>query len=126
LPANGVIIKGQQCSGSTFAYIYAHPSNIPYLDSGQETELTEKEFSALNAIVGIKSSYRPDYFMQNRLGPYGPKNPLLLTLAEKGLIRITGAGIQATTEGKNVKKKNKEQIYAAQRVAHRYLQHYEG
>lgn len=115
LPDGFAIIQGREGgSRPVFATILANPANLQkLLPAGNEATLTESECYALHIIKQYKASYRRDAFTRSSyygrqreargivLGEYDRNNPLLIGLAAKGLIKITGAGIQITTEGRN-------------------------
>jgi hypothetical protein len=110
IPENFTVIKGRTGgSRPMLATVYANEANLQkLLPSGKEQELSLDELIALNVIKKYKASYRRDYFeghsafrASKTLGKYSKDNPLLVGLAAKGLIKITGAGIQITTEGRN-------------------------
>jgi hypothetical protein len=68
-------------------------------------ELSPQEQKAIDIIGGLISSYRGDAFEREGLGKYGPNNPLIQTLVEKGLLKMNAKGaIVITTEGKNARK----------------------
>jgi len=118
LPPGSVVIKGSKGMGPMYAYIVAHSSSVPLLaaPAGADETLTPREHKALNIFGGIKSGYRKDEFLRNGLGPYSETNPIIQSLAAKGLIIITKVGIQITTKGKNMRSS-----HFASRVATRYL-----
>ena len=102
LPPTAVVINGVE-GGTVYATIRVSPSLMPAL-LPPSTEVTDQEKAALNVIGGIISSYRKQEFQERKLGLYGPTNPLILSLAKKGLVKILGSGgIQITTSGKNVR-----------------------
>lgn len=105
LPPNSAVIKGESGGRGAFARVYIHPSNLAaLLPSGDEEELPEIELKALNAIVGLKGGpYRSEAFARHRLGPYHPDNPVIKSLAAKGLIKVQRNGIMATPKGKTVR-----------------------
>lgn len=102
LPPGAVVIKGHIGDGPTYARIIAHPDNVPLLSApkSESDALTPEEQKALNIIGGIKSGYRADEFRRARLGLYGATNPVIQSLAAKGMISVTGVGISITTKGK--------------------------
>jgi hypothetical protein len=119
LPPGAVVIEGTKGGGHpVYARIIAHPENLKLLSAPKEGPgLTDKEKSALNIVGGTISSYRADSFARAGLGKYAPTNPILQSLAQKGLVRITGVGVQITTAGKNMRSDR----LASDRVASRYL-----
>ena len=118
LPPGAVVIKGHIGDGPTYARIIAHPENVKLLAAPKDESeaLTEAEQKALNVIGGIKSGYRADEFRHQGLGSYGPANPVIQSLAAKGMISVTGVGISITTKGKGSRVNR-----FASRVAARYL-----
>ena len=108
IPNNCVVIYGNE-GARLSATILAPPDMIEEFedeDDGQEGEwddpidLTDKEMAALNIIGGIKSGYRQDEFNRERLGLYGPGNPLIESLAKKGMVKITKRGVMITIVGR--------------------------
>jgi hypothetical protein len=102
LPPGMVVINGSEGGNRpVWATLTVHPSMMPaLLPAGGE--LTSQEQSGLNIIGMYISSARKEYFRDARLGAYGPENPIVRSLAQKGMVKITGAGaIQITTKGKN-------------------------
>lgn len=118
LPVNGVVIKGHSGGGRpVYAYIVANPAAMTkLLPETTEQELTKEEIKALNIIAGIKGGYRARYFDDHRLGTYGTTNPHLVSLAAKGLVKITGVGVAVTTEGRNVREKNRVMMASVELV----------
>ena len=105
LPPNSVIIQGHESSRPTFAHIYVHPSNMPLFISDTGETLTKEEQKAINIISGIMSGYRQKEFLREDLGNYKADNPLIQSLAQKGLVKITGSGIKITIKGQNHRKR---------------------
>lgn len=117
MPVNGAVVKGWKGGGRpTYAEILVHPDNLTKLlpSAEENVELSPKELAALNIIGGIKSSYRKDEFRNNGLGPYTPNNPYLQSLASKGLVKVTGTGVQITLAGKNVRLQQRSRMAAKQ------------
>lgn len=104
IPSNGAVVVGEYGGRGSFARIYIHPDNVAALieDSGG-VELPEDEKYALTYIAMFNSRGRRDAFSDKGLGSYGPSNPLILSLAQKGLVKVTGRGVRITTQGKNVR-----------------------
>jgi len=100
---NMAVVSGNIGGGPTWAYITVLPANLQQLlESGDEDDLSEDEVQAISMIVGYKPSYRKEEFPRKGLGEYGPKNPIILSLQKKGMVKINRAGaIQATTAGRN-------------------------
>jgi len=94
-------VKGEYGGRGSFARIYVNPETMAPLLPSSSLEVTPQEKAALRILRGIKSGYRADEFARERLGPYSAKNPLIQSLIEKGLVRLTGAGLSITTQGKN-------------------------
>lgn len=100
LPEDFAIVKGHE-GGSVYASVYVHPSNLQkFLPA--PIEISEQERSALRCCA-YKSGYRAEAFNQAGLGIYGKSNPVIQSLAKKGLVKISGTGISLTTEGKNAR-----------------------
>jgi hypothetical protein len=84
-----------------YAYVLVNPENLTkMLPEHNAVALDPKEEKAFNAL-GYKSSYRGQAFEREGLGVYSPENPLVKSLAEKGLIKISPSGITFTLAGKN-------------------------
>jgi|GEM_PF-1296011 len=104
IPANGAVVVGESGGRGSFARIKVNPSNLSaILPSGDEDKLPPDEQKALNIIGGIKGGHRVRYFERNNLGPYDFRaNPLLQSLAKKGMIKANRAGaMKITTKGRN-------------------------
>lgn len=100
LPTGFAIIKGTE-GNSIYASVIVHPSNIAKMIPAK-LDATKAEIAALGIIDSIVSAYRKDVFSRKKLGVYSTDNPLIQTLAERGLIKINKAGsIRITTAGKN-------------------------
>lgn len=100
---NMAVVQGH-IGNRTWAYIEVHPDNIQNLlpNPEEEVELTDKEKDALR-LMPYKTFYKKEEFERRHLGQYGPSNPLLQSLAKKGLIKIMGGGAMTLTlNGKNV------------------------
>ena len=111
IPLNGAVIQGSTGGGRpVWAQILVSPDNLQNLiPSGDEATLTGDESKALH-IMGYKSSYRKDGFLRENLGPYSLRNPLILSLADKGMIKITGRGARVTLKGKNYKRASTKRV----------------
>lgn len=103
LPYNGAVIHGGEGGGRpVYAMVYVHPDNLQkLLPAGDQEPLTEREEQALEAIAHYITKGRHRKFDDHDLGEYGPQNPLVQSLAAKGLVTITGKAIQVTLEGRN-------------------------
>lgn len=103
LPEGFAAINGHIGGGKpVYATITVNPANLAkMLPSGNETTLDEREVKALQVVKGYKAGYRREYFEKEKLGRYDATNPLISGLAAKGMLKITGAGISITTEGRN-------------------------
>jgi len=114
------VIKGTVGGGKpVYAYLLLHPDDMESIvqpSTGGSVELTPEEKKALSIIGGYISSARRDMFRMEGLGGYSPTNPLIVSLAKKGLIKVTGTGIQVTLEGRNMRNR-----LAVQRVASRFM-----
>jgi len=105
IPNNCVVIYGNE-GARLSATILAPPDMIEeFEDEDDGQDLTDKEMAALNIIGGIKSGYRQDEFNRERLGLYGPGNPLIESLAKKGMVKITKRGVMITIQGKNARRR---------------------
>ena len=101
IPLNGAVVQGREGGTSgVYATVTVNPGNVSTL-LPSKPELTDDEDWALAVVSGLKPSYRAEYFDRRGLGEYGPHNPVVRSLAAKGLLRVTGAGVQITTDGKN-------------------------
>jgi hypothetical protein len=103
IPADSVVIAGESGGRGTFLRIYGKPEEISIImpADDKEVEISDSERKALNIIGGIKSGYRADRFRYDGLGEYNESNPLIQSLAAKGLIKVSRIGIQITTLGRN-------------------------
>jgi hypothetical protein len=108
LPPNIAVIQGTSGGTSpTYATITVNPSTIagmlpaPAAGGG----LSPEEQKALEAIASLISSARKSEFLNEGLGASGPTNPLILSLQQKGLVKIlANGGVSITTAGKNARK----------------------
>ena len=86
----------------SYGSLTLHPGYFGLLqDKNKPTELSPDEKKALE-FLGYTSSYRKQEFEREGLGVYGPRNPLVLSLIEKGLVEAKGAGLRLTTKGRNL------------------------
>ena len=111
LPPDMAVIRGS-LGGSqpVYATILVHPSSLaPLLPSKNEGgELSLEEQKALEAIAGLISSARKREFEDNNLGIYGPTNQYVVSLAEKGMVKVAAnGGITVTTAGKNQRRQQR-------------------
>ena len=106
LPDGFVLIQGSIGGGKpVYAVLMVNPSTMAPLLPEAKTEVTPQERKALDIIGGLISSYRGDAFVREGLGKYGPSNPLILSLVEKGMLKMNAKGsVVITTEGKNARK----------------------
>lgn len=103
IPLNGAIIQGTEGGGKpVYATIKVHPDNMATLIPAQ-IDLTREEKLAITILDSLKPAYRAEYFVRNDLGLYKADNPLIKGLVDKGLVKVTGTGIQITTAGKNAR-----------------------
>jgi hypothetical protein len=103
VPSNGAVISGEYGGRGSFARLYVHPDNVAGLIETDSTEeLSEDEKYALTYIKIFNSQGRKDAFRDKRLGVYGVTNPLVQSLASKGLVKARGRAVVITTKGKNV------------------------
>ncbi len=103
IPLNGAVISGTEGGHSVYATIAAHPDNLQkLLPAGEGDAHSEQEVTALQIMSSLIPKARKEYFQRNHLGDYSAQNPLIQGLAKKGLVKVTGAGLQITMAGKNV------------------------
>lgn len=98
------IFNGVQSSGPLWGYLTLHPDDYTGLDGGSDAEhaeLTDKEELALRSIVGLNSKGRETEFRHYGLGTYSPKNPYVIALVAKGLIKFKGNGIVELPAARN-------------------------
>lgn len=101
IPVNGAVIKGHRGGGGpAYAKMYVHPENMGAL-LPVAVELSRDEDMALAILAGLKPGYRGEAFMREGIGPYSPTAPLIQSLAKKGLVKVTGSGVQITINGRN-------------------------
>lgn len=105
MPNGSAVIAGESGGRGTFLRIYIQPSDLGLLGTSEDEEilLTPEEKKALEIIGSYVSGYRSDAFRREGIGAYSRDNPLIQSLAEKGLIRMMGSGIQITTKGRNLR-----------------------
>jgi hypothetical protein len=102
IPPNGAVIIGEYGGRGSFASIRVHPSNLQAVLPRPAEEIQKDEAAALKIIRSYKSGYRGQAFQEAALGRYGPDNPLIRSLAAKGMVKIdTRGSIQITTDGRN-------------------------
>jgi hypothetical protein len=102
IPMNVAVIQGTEGGGQpTYATILVSPDNVAKMLPKQEIELTDEEKMVLWVINTIKGGHRQIEFDYKRLGRYGPDNPAIKSLADKGLVKIMKNGIKVTTAGRN-------------------------
>ena len=93
-------------TGRGYASLQVTSADFAKLTSsvGEVPEVSKQEWWALDAIISTIPRGRPGTFKVHKLGPYGPKNPYILSLRRKGLLkgmRPTPLG-QTTREQKGV------------------------
>ena len=105
VPNGSVVIAGEAGGRGNFLRIYVRPGDVDKLmpEPDDDVILTPDEKAALGIVGGIKSSYRAQEFLRHRLGEYGKDNPIIESLAEKGLVKIMAQGIRITTQGRNAR-----------------------
>jgi hypothetical protein len=98
VPMNGAIIEGSEGNGVR-ASITVRPETLtPLLP--ERPDLSKEEWSALNIVGGIKGGYRREEFFRAGLGDYGPENPVVASLVQKGLVKVNKRGaVSVTTDG---------------------------
>lgn len=67
------------------------------------TEVTQEELAILSIMDGIKPSYRSKDMEHARLGEYGPNNPHIQSLIDKGLVKLQGGKSLVLDKAKAVK-----------------------
>lgn len=103
LPPNCCLVQGGIFMGKDASVrVYLREENMVKLLPKQQ-ELSDQEKMALNTIGGYQSGYRRDEFKRLRLGEYGVSNPHVVSLAGKGLLKLTKVGVSITTEGRNAR-----------------------
>ena len=106
IPNGAAVIAGSMGGRGNFLSVYVRPNNLDQLlpdEEEDEVDLTSEEKEALE-IMGYKSGYRAEYFSRANLGEYGKDNPVIQSLADKGLVRLMSNGITTTTKGKNARR----------------------
>lgn len=109
LPVGGAVVLGSRGGGHPVsASIRVHPDNLQkLLPGGDEETFSDDELVALEILASSTSAYRKESFPRAGLGAYGPQNVILKSLAAKGLINLTGAGVKLTVKGANVRESNR-------------------
>lgn len=103
IPNGCVVVYGNE-GHRVSATIVAPPEMLEEFEDEEGPDLTDKEKKALDVIGSIKSSYRREEFRREGLGMYEPKNLIIQSLADKGLVKVTKVGISITTEGRNARR----------------------
>jgi len=106
LPEGVVLVHGGYFCGKKIQLtIYTRPDGLAAKLTPPETELTNKERSALNVVCTTKGGpYRKEAFDYAGLGEYNADNPLVVSLVTKGLLKANKAGaIAATIAGRNAR-----------------------
>ena len=105
VPNGAVVIAGSSGGHGKFLSIYVRPDDMGQLmiPEDEAVEMSDDEKRALNVIGGYRGGYRGEEFRRERLGEYGPDNPLIQSLAKKGLVQIMGGGIRITSKGRNAR-----------------------
>jgi len=104
IPSGGAVIAGSSGGRGSFATIYVTPANVAKLIEEEDgEELSKHEDIVLYLLRGIKSGYRAEEMERRGVpGGYSVRNPIILSLVEKGLAKANSAGaIQVTLKGKN-------------------------
>ena len=105
IPSNAAVISGEYGGRGSFGRIYINPDNVAALiEQDDGVELSEDEKYAIVFINMFNSRGRKDAFESKGLGEYSSSNPLVRSLVSKGLLKLQGAGVKVTTQGKNVRK----------------------
>jgi hypothetical protein len=106
LPEGMVLVHGGWFMGKPCELtIYTRPDGLTTQLTPPEPDLTDPEKSALNTVCITKGGpYRREEFDRAGLGTYGVKNPLIVSLISKGLLKANKTGaISATIAGRNVR-----------------------
>jgi hypothetical protein len=104
VPNDSVVIAGETGGRGNFLRVYVRPEDLDMIMPEGKDEnivISDDEKKALGIVGGIKGGYRAEEFRRSRLGEYGPDNPLIKSLASKGLVKVSRTGIQITTLGRN-------------------------
>ena len=104
IPPNGAVVKGEiGGTGPVYAHILIGPANLAKLlpAPAEALDLSPEEIKALRIISEIRGGVRSGAFEYRGLGAYGPNNPHIQSLAQKGLVKVMGSGIMITLTGKN-------------------------
>lgn len=111
LPPGIAVIRGSLGGSSpVYATILVNPSSLAPMLPKSTTggDLSPEEAKALEAIASLISSARKREFEDSGLGAYGPQNEYVVSLAEKGFVKVAAnGGITITTSGKNERRKNR-------------------
>lgn len=95
-------IGGMSGPNGRVVTVYMNPLDIPKLET-YDAELSNEETKALYLIRNYNSKGRKESFPRNSLGVYGNTNPIVASLASKGFLKLTGAGVSVTELGSNHK-----------------------
>lgn len=93
---------GMYSSGIHYTSIHMNELDIPKQPDMNDVTLSEKETQALYLIRQYNSKGRTESFSRNGLGKYGKENPLVVSLASKGFLKIVGNGVSVLPEGHNL------------------------
>lgn len=76
-------------TGRGYASLQVTAADFAQLTSsvGEVPEISKQEWNALDVIISTIPRGRPGTFKVYELGPYGPKNPYILSLRRKGLLK---------------------------------------
>ena len=110
IPSNGAMIVGEYGGGGSYARLYVRPDNMATLIEQQDNiELSEDEKYALGFISAFNARGRKDAFQNKWYATYSPRHPFIVSLAQKGLVKVVGKGVRITIKGKNVAQQNGSQ-----------------
>jgi hypothetical protein len=97
-----VILKGTVANNKFhWGYLTVSPETFKEFTEGMKhIHLSEKERKALDAMNASAVYYKRQSFEREGLGEYSQKNPLIISMKERGLVKFHGPGIRITPEGK--------------------------
>ena len=107
-PGVAIVSHSIYCGKDHGLTIYAHPDNVQKLLPAP-TDLSEDERRALDLICSTRGGEcrRKEWDDYRRLpGKYSAANPLIVSLADKGLVKVNKAGAVAVTlDGRNANRR---------------------
>ena len=98
-PGKAVVCHRVFCGKDMGIKILVHPDNLRKLLSDDRPQLSEDESRALAVVRSIKGGHhrRDEWGRRSLPGSYGAENPLIRSLADKGLVTVNRAGAVAVT-----------------------------